>query len=516
MRQRWIAVGTGLLLVAVAGCSAGSSGATDRPSTRTSAASASPTSPPSAPTPGLDRFYRQKLSWAGCGGSFECSKLSVPLDYAKPAGSTIQLAVIRLRASKPQQRLGSLVINPGGPGGSGVDYARAARAVISEAARRNFDVVGFDPRGVAASAPLKCLDGRQTDALLAADPTPDSPTEVASTVALFQQLARRCASGGGELLGHVSTVEAARDMDVLRAALGDQRLFYLGKSYGTFLGATYAELFPRNVGRMVLDGALDPSLSSDEINLGQARGFEQATRAFVADCAKQEACPLGSNVERGMQRLRDLLKSLDARPLPSGDSARPLTEGWGSLGIAVAMYDEGYWPVLRAALDEAFGGNGAGLLQLADAYADRAGNGTYQTNQNTVIYAVNCLDRPDSGGLASVERALPRYTAAAPTWGAFLAWSQLPCAYWPVKGTGEPGPLRAEGSGPIVVVGTTRDPATPYAWAQGLARQLSNGRLVTYEGDGHTAYMRGSRCVDKAVDAYLLRGTVPEDGLTCA
>ena len=470
-----------------------------------------------APVPsGLDRFYSQKLSWRGCGGDFECTKLTVPVDYADPGGSTIQLAVIRLPAGKPDQRLGSLVINPGGPGGSGVDYARAARAVISDAARRSFDVVGFDPRGVGESAPLKCLTDTQTDQLLAADPTPDTSSEISDTVELFKQLAQRCEAGGGELLAHVSTPEAARDIDVLRAALGDKRLFYLGKSYGTFLGATYAQLFPRNVGRMVLDGAIDPSLTADQVNLGQAKGFEQATRAFVADCVKQRGCPLGSDVERGMQRLRDLLASLDARPLPTGDPARPLTEGWGSLGIAVAMYDQGYWPTLRAALDQAFGGSGAALLQLADAYAERGSDGHYTSNQNTVIYAVNCLDRPDTGGLTAVEQSLPRYEQAAPTWGAFLDWSQLPCAYWPVKGDGHPEKISADGSPPIVVVGTTRDPATPYEWAQGLAQQLSDGHLVTYEGDGHTAYMRGSRCVDKAVDAYLLRGTVPDDGLRCS
>jgi pimeloyl-ACP methyl ester carboxylesterase len=464
---------------------------------------------------GLGDFYAQKLSWTGCGGSFQCSRLTVPVDYAAPDGATIQLALIRLPAGKPGQRLGSLVINPGGPGGSGIDYTRAARAVISDAARRNFDVVGFDPRGVGESAPLKCLTDAQTDQLLAADPTPDDADEVTSTVALFRQLGQRCQAGGGALLGHVDTVEAARDIDVLRAALGDPRLFYLGKSYGTFLGATYAELFPHNVGRMVLDGAIDPSLSADEVNIGQARGFEQATRAFVADCVQAESCPLGSDVDGGMKRLRGLLSSLDARPLPTGDASRPLTEGWGSLGIAVAMYDQGYWPVLRQALDQAFGGNGAGLLRLADAYADRSDNGTYSSNQNTVIYAVNCLDRPDDGGLAGVRGSLQRYEKAAPTWGAFLAWSQLPCAYWPVKSHNAPQRLSAVGSPPIVVVGTTRDPATPYEWAKGLAGQLSDGHLVTYEGDGHTAYMRGSRCVDRAVDAYLLRGTVPADGLTC-
>ena len=507
------------VVLTLAACSAGSSGEA-APTASTASDSTTPsasTSPgPSASTPvpsALASFYGQKLSWAGCNGDFQCARLRVPIDYADPAGDTIDLSLLRLRSDG--DRLGSLVINPGGPGGSGVDYARAARAVISDAVRSRYDVVGFDPRGVGESAPLRCLTDAQTDTLVASDPTPDDDAEVAELVTLVKQLAARCKAGGRALLAHVSTRDAARDMDVLRAALGDRKLTYLGKSYGTFLGATYAELFPQNVGRLVLDGALDPALTSEQINLGQALGFEQATRAFVADCATQESCPLGSTVDGGMGRLGDLLRGLDRSPLPTGDARRPLTEGLGSLGVAVAMYDEGYWPTLREALTAAFGGDGAPLLQLSDAYTDRGGDGAYSSNQNTVIYAVNCLDRPEKGGLAEVQRTVTEFTAKAPTWGAFLAWSALPCDYWPVQGTSAPAPITASGSAPIVVVGTTRDPATPYQWAVNLSKQLDAGHLITYDGDGHTAYLRGSRCVDKAVDAYLLKGTVPKPNLMC-
>ena len=471
-------------------------------------------SAPATPVPdALARFYDQRPAWKGCGGDFQCARLTVPVDYAAPTGATIALSLIRLRAEG--KRLGSLVINPGGPGASGVDYARAARSVISDAVRQRYDVVGFDPRGVGRSAPLACLTSAQTDQLITADPTPDDAAEVAATVTLFRQLAQRCRTGGGALLAHVGTPDAARDMDVLRAALGDRRLTYLGKSYGTLLGATYAEMFPRNVGRMVLDGALDPALTSEQVNLGQAVGFEQATRAFVSDCSRVADCPLGSTLDGGMERLRALLRQLDAAPLPTGDPKRPLSEGLGSLGVAVAMYDQGYWPTLRDALTAARRGDGAPLLQLADAYTDRGSDGRFATNQNTVIYAVNCLDRPGSGGLAKVQGTVATFTRQAPTWGAFLAWSELPCDYWPAKGSSVIGPVSASGSGPIVVVGTTRDPATPYAWAVNLAKELDGGHLVTYVGDGHTAYRRGSRCVDKAVDAYLLRATVPKAGLRC-
>lgn len=503
----------GVAVVAAALVLAACSGS-DGPSADPPGSPSTSSSTPSGQAPSsLERYYAQRIAWRACGGDFQCATLTVPIDYAQPTGDTIKLSLLRLRASG--RRLGSLVVNPGGPGGSGVAYARAARAAISDGVRDRYDVVGFDPRGVGGSAPLKCLTDAQTDQLLAADPTPDDEREVAAAVTLSQELARRCAAGGGELLAHVGTRDAARDMDVLRAALGDRKLTFLGKSYGTLLGATYADLFPRNVGRMVLDGALDPALTSEQIALGQAKGFEQATRAFVADCATTTSCPLGSTVEGGMRRLRELLSRLDDAPLPTGDPERPLTEGLGSLGIAVAMYDQGYWPTLREALASAFGGEGAELLQLADVYTERRSDGGYPTNQNTVIYAINCLDRSDTDGLAEVKATVTQFTAQAPTWGAFLAWSELPCSYWPAQGTFAPGPITASGSGPIVVVGTTRDPATPYQWAVGLSEQLADGHLITYDGDGHTAYLRGSRCVDKAVDAYLVKGSVPKTGLRC-
>ncbi|MGL4174360.1 MAG: alpha/beta hydrolase [Actinomycetota bacterium] len=471
-------------------------------------------SAPSVPA-GLERFYTQRLQWSGCGGDFQCAKLTVPIDYAEPAGATIQLALIRLPAGQGDDRLGSLLMNPGGPGGSGVEYARSARAVISRPVRDAYDIVGFDPRGVGDSAPIQCLTDEQTDEFVAADPTPDDAAEVTATVKLLQQLADGCRDRDQGLLAHVDTESAARDMDVLRAAVGDRRLSYLGKSYGTFLGATYADLFPTNVGRMVLDGALDPALSGEEVSLGQARGFEQATQAFVADCVQSVQCPVGSDPARGLSRIQDFVASLDQQPLPTDESQRPLTEALGVLGIVVAMYDETAWPVLQQALDEAFGGDGTALLELADLYTERGGDGRYKTNSNVAILAVNCLDRPDRSGVAGARKLLPEFTQASPTWGRFLAWGGLSCAYWPVQSDTKPRALRAVGSSPITVIGTTRDPATPYEWAESLTDQLVEGRLVSYDGDGHTAYQRGSRCIDDAVDAHLLRGVAPTDGLRC-
>ena len=461
----------------------------------------------------LAKFYKQDLAWSGCGDN-KCARLTVPIDYASPDGDTLKLSVLKVPSTSPARRIGSLVVNPGGPGGSGVFYA--AGAGFTDKVRAAYDVVGFDPRGVGTSAPVKCLNDRELDRFLGGDPTPDSKTEELKLAAAAKVFADKCKANGGALLGHVSTIDAAKDMDVLRAALGETKLDYLGKSYGTFLGATYADLFPTKVGRFVLDGVIDPNLTSSQVNEGQAVGFETATRAYVKDCVDKGNCPLGHSVDSGMAKLRGFLKQMDSRPLPLDDPyVKRLTEGWASLGVASPMYDPGQWSDLTAALRDAFAGRGGLLMQLADVYAERTGQGAYLGNLMQVIYAVNCLDRSDSKVLTHYESEARSLTAKAPTWGPFLAWSTVPCGYWPVPANNAPKKISAAGSGPIVVVGTTRDPATPYKWAQGLASELQNGHLITYNGDGHTAYMRSNSCVDDAVDAYLVKGVVPPPGLRC-
>jgi len=463
----------------------------------------------------LAKFYTQDLSWSACGPD-QCARLTVPIDYSRPDGQTLKLAVLKAPAKGPAHRIGSLVVNPGGPGGSGVDYASAADYIVTKSVRAAYDIVGFDPRGVGRSSPIKCLSNRELDAFLGSDPTPDNTTEEQQFAVWAKGFADKCKANAGPLLGHVSTIEAAKDMDVLRAALGETKLDYLGKSYGTFLGATYADLFPAKVGKFVLDGAIDPNLTSSQVNEGQAVGFETATRAYVQDCVNNGGCPLGGSVSSGMARLRDFLLALDAKPLPLGDRyIKGLTEGWGSLGVAAAMYDQGRWNTLTDALRAAFAGRADALMTLGEGYAERTSKGSYDGNLMQVIYAVNCLDRSDSKDLSHYSSEARSLSVKAPTWGKFLAWSTMPCGYWPVASNNAPKKISAAGSGPIVVVGTTRDPATPYTWAQGLASELANGHLITFRGDGHTAYMRSNSCVDGAVDAYLLKGRVPPAGLTC-
>ena len=387
---------------------------------------------------------------------------------------------------------------------------------MGDSVRRYYDVAGFDPRGVGRSAPVDCLSDRQLDTFLGTDPTPDNQSEEQQLLVEAKDLASGCEQKNAKLLPHLSTVDAAKDMDVLRAALGDRQLNYLGKSYGTFLGSTYAGLFPKRVGRFVLDGVVPPDLTSAELGLGQAQGFELATRAYVQSCVDSGDCILGDSVDAGMQWIRTFLKGLDANPLPSGDSAVPeLNEAWASLGFTGAMYDEGSWASLTDAVAAAKAGSGAGLMKLADQYAYRAPGGKYTGNLLEVIYAVNCLDRPDSPDLSAYEQYAKEFSQTAPTWGPFLAWSALPCGVWPVKGNEPPHTISAEGSNTIVVVGTTRDPATIYAWSKRLRDQLSNAVLVSRDGDGHTAYRRGNACVDSAIDLYYVQGVTPKDGLKC-
>jgi pimeloyl-ACP methyl ester carboxylesterase len=311
-------------------------------------------------------------------------------------------------------------------------------------------------------------------------------------------------------------------MDILRAALGDRKLTYVGASYGTFLGATYAGLFPDRVGRLVLDGAMDPSLPARRLNLDQTKGFETAFQSFARDCVRQTDCPLGGPGTTPGQvgkNLKAFFTRLDARPLPTADpDGRTLGEALATTGVIAAMYDEGAWGQLRLALTSAIKKNdGAGLLALADSYYERDADGRY-TNLMFANAAVNCLDLPAAfSSPEQVRDSLPTFEKASPVFGESLAWATLNCAYWPVRPTGEPHRIEAKGAAPIVVVGTTRDPATPYRWARSLAGQLSSGRLLTYEGDGHTAYGRGSDCVDSTINTYLLRGTPPPpNGKRCS
>ncbi|MFF1543801.1 alpha/beta hydrolase [Streptomyces sp. NPDC058291] len=507
-----------LAALLVSGCSAdGSAGSAG--STAVAALAALPRATPSALSP----YYGQKLSWRDCGvPGFQCTTMRAPLDYADPGAGDVRLAVSRKKATGPGKRLGSLLVNPGGPGGSAVGYLQQYAAIGYPAGvRARYDMVAVDPRGVARSEPVECLDGRAMDAYTQTDTTPDDQRERDRLVDAYRKFAEGCGAHAPKLLRHVSTVETARDMDILRAVLGDRRLTYVGASYGTFLGATYAGLFPDRVGRLVLDGAMDPSLPARRLNLDQTAGFETAFQSFAKDCARHSDCPLGGKGAKPARvgaALKAFFRKLDAHPIPTGDAdGRKLGEALATTGVIAAMYDESTWEQLREALTSAIKEHdGAGLLALSDGYYERDPEGRY-ANLMAANAAVNCLDLPTAFGTPDqVEKALPSFGKASPVFGEGLAWASLNCAYWPVGPTGAPRRIEAKGAAPIVVVGTTRDPATPYRWARSLASQLASGRLLTYEGDGHTAYGRGSACIDSAINAYLLHGTPPARGKRCS
>ncbi|MFG3080886.1 alpha/beta hydrolase [Streptomyces parvulus] len=508
-------------------CSAGgastSAGSEADAAGSTEAATASLAPLPKATPAELSPYYEQKLAWRDCGvPGFQCATMKAPLDYAKPTEGDVRLAVARKKSTGPGKRLGSLLVNPGGPGGSAVGYLQQYAGIgYPEEVRAQYDMVAVDPRGVARSEPVECLDGREMDAYTRTDVTPDDQGETDELVGAYKDFAEGCGADAPKLLRHVSTVEAARDMDVLRAALGDDRLNYVGASYGTFLGATYAGLFPDRTGRLVLDGAMDPSLPARRLNLEQTAGFETAFQSFAKDCVRRTDCPLGgpgTTPGKAGENLKAFFDDLDAEPISTGDAdGRKLTESLATTGVIAAMYDEGAWQQLRESLASAKKEkDGAGLLVLSDSYYEREADGGY-SNLMFANAAVNCLDLPAAfSSPEEVRDAVPEFEKASPVFGEGLAWASLNCAYWPVRATGEPHRITAAGATPIVVVGTTRDPATPYRWAEALAGQLASGRLLTYEGDGHTAYGRGSTCIDSAINTYLLRGTAPEDGKRCS
>ncbi len=466
------------------------------------------------------RVGRAEVPWQACGSQFECGRVTVPLDYAKPAGRQIRIALIRLPAADPARRIGSLFVNPGGPGASGVDFLRSAAGALSPALRARFDVVGFDPRGVGRSSPVRCRSDAGLDREAALDLTPDTPAERDAVVADARSFARECAERSGAILPFVSTDAAARDLDALREAVGDERLTYLGFSYGTFLGATYAGLFSDRVRALALDGAVDPEAwAGDSATLlrAQAIGFEKAYRAFLAATQRHREWGLAELGDPAVT-VEKLLESLDDKPLPvgSGPHRRLLTEQQAIAGISAGLYSSESWNILATALSDAWArDDGARVLALSDQLRGRRADGRY-TNLVDAYTAVSCVDHaPAPRSAAPFEALALELSRISPLEGAPLGYEELPCAFWPVEPSSRfTGPFTAAGAPPILVVGTTGDPATPYQWAKALARELRSGVLLTRRGQSHVAYDE-SRCIRVAVDRYLLTGRPPADGSVC-
>ncbi|MFE4194589.1 alpha/beta hydrolase [Paenarthrobacter sp. NPDC056912] len=462
---------------------------------------------------GLEKFYSQTVEWSSCENGFQCGEVQVPKDYGNPGSGEITLSAIRLPTTGKKQ--GSILVNPGGPGGSGVDFVKdAANTHFTQKLRSNYDLVGFDPRGVKRSSPVKCMSDAERDAAREKVFRKNTDEGLAAALAFNKSAAEQCAQQTGEVLGHIDTVSAAKDLDVLRAVVNDAKLNYLGFSYGTFLGSTYAALFPDNVGRLVLDGAVDPSISNEELTAGQARAFERAIRTYVADCLQQNSCPLSGSVDNGVQEIRELINAVDQNPQTAKDG-RLVTGNDFVNGIILPLYDNQSWPALTQALDSAFSGDVSQMMRIADLGADREANGTYSSNSAFAFQAINCLDYPMVTDTAGMRAEEARLLQDSPTFGAFFAYGGVTCKDWPYKNTRTPASVDYTGSAPIVVVGTTGDPATPLEWAESLRKQLENASLVTWEGEGHTAYGRSNSCVSAAVDNYFVDGKLPQDGLKC-
>jgi pimeloyl-ACP methyl ester carboxylesterase len=478
--------------------------------------------------PGLERFYNQKLGWGPCAPlatdqdqrtlfaeeGLDCARLEVPLDYAAPAGRTAQVAVLRQRTNQPD-RIGSLVLDPGGPGGSGMSLAANLSGRLGGGP---FDVVGFDPRGVGASTPrITCQTGAERDSDRADQDYDVSPAGVRRAEDKARVNAEQCTqrSGGADVLANSGTRDVARDLDVLRSALGDRQLTYLGYSYGTLIGSSYAELFPGNVRALVLDGAIDPSRDPVDSAVAQAAGFQKAFEVFAADCAGRPDCPLGTDPSRATAEFQALTRPLIEHPAPVRGGTRVLAYRDAVWAAIASMYSPNAWPQLRRGLTELRAGDGTTLMKAADSYFERAEDGTYR-NDNDAQLVVNCVDgdrTPDRAVAAELDR---RTSEAAPFTdsgrGALGALGT--CEFLPVPPTGRPHTPNVPGLPPVLVISTTGDPATPYQAGVDLARAL-HGSLLTVEGTQHTAAAEGYACVDDIVADYLVRLRPPAEGARC-
>jgi pimeloyl-ACP methyl ester carboxylesterase len=479
-----------LLLVAACGDDGDDQAAATTTTTTTTPTTAPATTATTAPGTEdlLGGFVPAPLEWEDCGEGTECASLAVPVDWSDPDGPTLDLFVARVPAGEPDRRIGAVVTNPGGPGAPGTEFVLGGGPFLGTDVAERFDQVSWDPRGVGGSAPLDCAED-EVETFLRLDSDPDDPAEQAALDDGAAAIGAACAAELGDVLPHVGTDEAAYDLEALRRAMGVP-LAYVGFSYGTLIGLRYAELFPDGARSIVLDGVVDPTHTLTDLLRGQTVAFERVlTEALGPE----------------LDTYDEVAAAVEREPIPT-DDGRGLRPADLATGTVLAGYDESYWDLLRRGVREAAGGDGTILLQLADGYRSLGSYTAYQ--------AVSCVDTPHPDGPAAWADFAAELEAISPRFGASIANEMLPCATWPAPVDPVNGPVVAEGAPPILVVGTTGDPATPLEQAERVAAGLADGHLLVFDGEGHTAYGQ-SPCVDAAVEAYLLDGTLPPAGTVC-
>ncbi len=455
---------------------------------------------------GLKEYNSQKLDWQDCYEEFQCSSFKVPIDYDNMDDKNFVLNVLKHSAVDQTNKLGSIVVNPGGPGGSAVHYAFNAKYIVSDELLNKYDIVGFDSRGINNSEEIRCLTDAEEDAFLSADASDGKPQSIAGLVAISKDFAAKCAKSAGAKLGHLSTLEAAKDMEILRNLLNEEKLNYLGKSYGTYLGTLYASLFPKSVGRMVLDGAVDPSSSLREQQIAQAVGFDRALNNYLA-----------SQNKFNLAEIQTLLMNSKTNPLEDS-KGRKATQSLVITAIAQSLYDpiDG-WKELSKLLSKAISNEDpSGIFELADRYNTRDESGSYYSNQNDIAIMITCLDWQEPRTVEQMASDREAFIKAAPVFGQFLNFAGLPCKYWKAKPQLPKTQLTKITTSPIIIIGVTEDPATPYKWSQNLAKVFTNSTLLTLKGEGHTGHNQGNKCVDSAVDSYYLTGKIRTSALICA
>ncbi|MDA0259624.1 MAG: alpha/beta hydrolase [Actinobacteria bacterium] len=451
-------------------------------------------------------YKSQELNWRDCYDGFECSSFKVPIDYEKIDNQNFTLRALRHNALDQENKLGSIVVNPGGPGGSATSYAYNAEYILSKEINEKYDIVGFDPRGINKSGEIRCLTDDEEDDFLNADASDGRAGSIVALSVISKDFAEKCAKAAGSKLGHYSTLEAAKDMEILRILLNEKKLNFLGKSYGTYLGTLYAALYPESVGRMVLDGAVSPNVSMREQQLAQAVAFDRALNNFLAT---QKRFKLAD--------IKRLLLEAETNPMKSSDG-RFASESIAITAIATTLYDsgDGRRNLNKMLVQTITKRNPTEMFKQADTYNNRDSSGNYYSNQTDVSIIINCLDWEEPRTIEEMASNRGEFIKAAPIFGPYLYLAGLPCKYWKSEPQLPPVPLKNIDTTPVLVIGVTSDPATPYEWAQDLAKVFTNGKLLTLNGDGHTGHNQGNICIDSVVDSYFLTGKIGSKPLICA